>query len=283
MIEAARALEQLELTLSASVGKLIEHLPTLVAAALILLAGWLIARLIRSGTIRLIDLFNGLLEQGLPGQTQAVVHLPGSITRLIAGALYWITLFIFAVAALNTAGLTGFAAWLDSLVNFVPVIVTGGLVILVGYIFSVLVREVTLAAAHSARISEALVLSRLAQAITLVTAIVIGLELIGVDVTFLTTILGVSTAALLAGFALAFGLGARTLVSNLIAAHYLGTLVEPGQKIRIGDREGTVLELTATAIILDTADGRTSIPAKACQEQAVVVLVTDAAVGGEPG
>jgi hypothetical protein len=87
--------------------------------------------------------------------------------------------------------------------------------------------------------------------------------------------LGVSSAALLFGFTLAFGLGARTLVSNLIAAHHLREVLEPGQEIRIGDWEGTVLEVSATAVVLDTQEGRTSVPAKLYQEQAVVMLLSD--------
>ena len=87
--------------------------------------------------------------------------------------------------------------------------------------------------------------------------------------------LGVSTAALLTGFALAFGIGARTLVSNLIASHYIKELVEPAQKIRIGEWEGTVLAISATSVILNTPEGRISIPAKLYQEQPLVVLVED--------
>ncbi|MCB1710199.1 MAG: mechanosensitive ion channel, partial [Halioglobus sp.] len=185
-------------------------------------------------------------------------------------------LFVFVTAALKTAGLTGVAAWLERVVDFLPGIVTGGLIILVGYILAGLVRDVTLAAAHSAEFTEAVVISRLAQAITLITALVIGLDQIGIDVSFLTTMLGISSAALLFGFALAFGLGARTLVSNLVAAHHLRDVLEPGQDIRMGDWEGTVLEVSSTAVILDTEAGRVSVPAKLYQEQAVVLLLADA-------
>ena len=210
------------------------------------------------------------------------MYFSAGITRLVAGILYWIILFIFVTAALNTAGLTGVSAWLERIVDFLPGIVTGGLIILLGYILAGLVRDVTLAAAHSAEFTEAVVISRLAQAITLVTALIIGLEQIGIDVSFLTTMLGISSAALLFGFALAFGLGARTLVSNLIAAHHLRDILEPGQTIRIRNWEGTVLEVSPTAVILDTEEGRTTIPAKLYQEEAVITLVGGHPIVSEP-
>ena len=276
MANVADLTTQLETTLVAAAETIITSLPGIASALLLLLLGWFAARFIRALTLRLLNLLNLFLERVLSGRTRAAVYFSSGITRLIAAILFWIVLFIFVTAALKTAGLTGVAAWLERLVDFLPGIVTGGLIILLGYIFAGLVREVTLPPAHSAEFAEAVVISRLAQGITFVTALVIGLDQIGIDVTFLTTMLGVSSAALLFGFTLAFGLGARTLVANLIAAHHLRDVLEPGQEIRIGEWEGTVLEVSATSVVLDTEDGRTSVPAKLYQEQAVVMLLSDA-------
>jgi small-conductance mechanosensitive channel len=275
MADASDITTQLETTVQELTASIVAALPSIAAALLLLLVGIFAARLVRSLTLKLLHLLNLFLEQVLSGRTRAVVFFSAGITRLVASILYWIILFIFVTAALDTAGLTGVSAWLERIVDFLPGIVTGGLIILLGYILAGLVRDVTLAAAHSAEFTEAVVISRLAQAITLVTALIIGLQQIGIDVSFLTTILGISSAALLFGFALAFGLGARTLVSNLIAAHHLRDILEPGQTIRIRDWEGTVLEVSPTAVILDTEQGRTNIPAKLYQEEAVVTLLAD--------
>jgi len=277
MASLADLTAQLESTLVAAANDIITSLPGLAMGLLLLLAGWFAARFVRSLTLKLLELLNLFLERVLSGRNRAVVYFSSGITRLVAGILFWTTLFVFVTAALNTAGLTGVAAILGRVVEFLPGIVTGGLIILVGYILAGLVREVTLAAAHSAEFTEAVVISRLAQASTLVTALIIGLDQTGIDVSFLTTMLGVTSAALLFGFALSFGLGARTLVGNLIAAHHLRDILEPGQDIRIGEWEGTVLEISATAVVLDTEEGRTSVPAKFYQEQAVVILLSDAA------
>lgn len=269
--------EQLKDTLSASITEIIENIPGIAGAVVLLLVGWLVARLVRLTTIRLLGLLNHFLEKILTGRTRAVVRFSSGVTGLVAGIFFWITLFIFTTAALRVAGLAGISQWLERVVDYLPSILTGGMIILVGYVLSALVKDISLAAARSADFSGAQLISRLAQAVTFVTALIIGIEQVGIDVTFITTMLGVSTAALLTGFALAFGLGARTLVSNLIAAHYVRELIEPGQTIRIGEWEGTVLELSATTIILNTAVGRTSIPAKMYHEHAVSVLVPDSA------
>lgn len=275
MSNASEVSAQLKDTMLLTINEIINHLPSIFGALLLMLVGWLVARLVRAIVIRLLSLANRFLDRILTGRTRAVVRFSSGITRLVGGVLFWITLFLFATAALRIAGLSGMAAWLERIVDYLPSIVTGGIIILIGYVLSSLVKDATLAASRSAELAEAELVSRLAQAITFVTALIIGMDQIGVDVTFLTTMLGVSTAALLTGFAIAFGLGARTLVSNLIASHYLKELLEPGQQVRIGDVEGVVLEVSATTLILDTPEGRTSIPAKLYQEQAVSIVLED--------
>lgn len=266
---------QLQITFGEIVNGIIAQLPGILGALLLLVVGWLLAKAVRSIAIKLLNLLNGFLERVLSGRTRAVVRFSTGVTRLVGGVLFWVTLFIFTTAALRTAGLSGIAVWLERVVEYLPSILTGGLIILAGYILSSLVRDVTHATAHSAELAEADLISRLAQAITFVTALIIGMEQVGVNTTFLTIMFGVSSATFLAGFALAFGFGARTLVSNLLAAHYAKDLLEPGQRVRIGDCEGRVLDLSATNIIIDTPEGRTSVPAKVYQEQVVSVLLDE--------
>ena len=96
------------------------------------------------------------------------------------------------------------------------------------------------------------------------------------DITLLTAILSVTTAAVLGAFALAFGLGARTAVSNIIGAHYLRQTFETGHVVRFGAVEGTVTAITSTAVVLRIPEGQVIIPAKQFSES-ISVLVTGGA------
>jgi hypothetical protein len=80
---------------------------------------------------------------------------------------------------------------------------------------------------------------------------------------------------LIVSVAVAFGLGARVLVANLIGAQQLQRLLEPGQIARIDGMQGQVIELTPTSVILATEEGRMSVPAKRFQEAATLILTVD--------
>jgi small-conductance mechanosensitive channel len=80
----------------------------------------------------------------------------------------------------------------------------------------------------------------------------------------------------LGAFALAFGLGARAAVSNIIGAHYLRQTFEIGHVVRFGAIEGTVTAITSTAVIIRIPEGQVIVPAKQFSEE-VSVLVTGGA------
>ena len=254
----------------------ISYLPHLAGAMALLVLGWFVSGLVRTGMVKLVRAVVLLANRVLARGGNFRLKLSPPVLNLLSKLLFWVVFLFFVNLAAHNLMLTAVSDWLDQVVNYLPTFVAGGVILVGGALLSILARDVTYTAASSADLPQARLMGTLAQAGTLVTTLIIGLDQIGIDVTFLTTMLGVSSAALLFGFTLAFGLGARTLVANLIAAHHLRDVLEPGQEIRIGEWEGTVLEVSATSVVLDTEDGRTSVPAKLYQEQAVVMLLSDA-------
>ena len=118
-------------------------------------------------------------------------------------------------------------------------------------------------------------LGRAAQ-IAIVTAIgVAGVEQLGIDSQFLTVTLSVTMGAALGGAALAFALGARTEVSNIVAMHYVRKTYKVGQRVALGDVTGRVRELTTTAVVLETETERVHVPGKVFGEGISRLLTTD--------
>jgi small-conductance mechanosensitive channel len=151
---------------------------------------------------------------------------------------------------------------MSGLLENLPNVVTGVLIIFVGYLLANVAQIATHTAASSADIKHPEVPARIARVLTFVTALIIGIEQAGINVGFLTNMLIVIVAVLLSGAALAFGLGARTLVSNIIGVQQFRRHVTLGERVRFGEIEGVLIETTQTNIILDTNEGRQIIPAR---------------------
>lgn len=251
---------------------IIDHLPNVIGAILLLVAGWLLARFLRLVITRLIRTLNGLLDRQLQGSTLHFVRISHATEKLLGYVVFWSTILVFITIAVGLVGFSAAAAWLDRLVIFVPSLVSGGLIIVFSYILGTVARHLVQHATTAADISRAVLFGQIAQVVFLVIGVVIGLGQIGVDVTFLVILLAIGFAAVLAGFSLAFGLGARTMVQNLIAVRHLKQLVRPGQVVEINGNRGRVLEFSAMGLVLETAEGKKLIPASLCMEHAFSVI-----------
>lgn len=241
--------------------------PQLLGAVLVLLAGWFIAQLLRLSTRKLIRGLDALWSSGA-GEDSAAQLRSKRTQAIIAGNLvFWITLIFSIAIAANMAGWEMLSGWMDGIVVYLPNLVSGLLIILGGFLLSNIVRKGVTGAADSAGMAQGNVLARIAQVVVIFTTLLIGIEQIGINVDFLTNVLIVIIGVLLAGAALAFGLGARGLIANVIGAQYLRKHCRIGEQMRLGDIEGSIVEITQTCVVLDTEYGRAVIPAKLFQEQ----------------
>lgn len=260
-------------------GQFIEFIPDLVGAVLLILVGWIVARLVRSAGTRAAMWFNGFVERMFGRQQARYLRLSTAAIKLVGNITFWIIVLLFTTAATRILGLLAFSNWLNQVVGYLPTLLAGGLIILVGVVISALVRDLTTAAVASAGVAYGDLFGRGAQAIVLMTALIVGINQVGIDVTLLVTLMSILFAAVCTSFAFAFAFGARTFVSNLIGAHYLQQYYHPGQQARLGDVEGEILELTPTSVIVASEKGRVTVPAKIFNESTTLLL----SEGGDRG
>jgi hypothetical protein len=123
-------------------------------------------------------------------------------------------------------------------------------------------RKITEGAARSASLPAHDRIGRLTEVAVLVAVGLVAVEQLGVEISLLTTVLLIVIAALFGGAALAFGLGGRDWIANVLSAHYVERLYQTGQTIRVLEYEGKILRITETAVVLESADGEVAVPAR---------------------
>jgi len=95
----------------ASLAQLWDFVPGLAGAAVVLIAGYLLAKAVQKGALRLLRRvhLNEVLRKG--GVMQAVER-PGAHfnpTRVVAGVLFWLVMFTVMLVAANALGLDSLA------------------------------------------------------------------------------------------------------------------------------------------------------------------------------
>ncbi len=240
--------------------QVIAYVPQLAGAMLLLLLGWLTARFIRMILVRDTSAVTAGINRLVPRKLARKLTPSQQAMGIVGQVGFWAVLLLFVTAAAEAAALPILSAWLDQIVAFMPRALAAGVVLLVGYVLSSVARDAVTAPLSAAGISQARFVGVVVQATVLAASVIIGVAQIGIDVTFLTIVTAIALGSVLVSFAIAFALGARDLVANLIGIQQMRGRFVIGQTIRLDGTEGEILEFSASAVVLDTADGTMTIP-----------------------
>ena len=251
---------------------LITLLPNLLKAIILLFIGWLVAHLLHMLTVRLVSPLSRFLQRGIVDSEQKIPRMEWWVSGVIARIIYWMVFFLFLSAATEALNLQVVTNGLSYIVNFLPAVLAAVLIFLSGLVLSNIARAAILATAASSKIRYGELLGQGVKFIVLLLVCIIALEQIGIDSTLLIIITALVVGTLLGGLALAFGLGAPTAVSNIIASHYLTQTYKIGQQVKVGDVQGTIIEIKTNSVILDSPEGQVLVPAKEFSDKVSILL-----------
>jgi hypothetical protein len=250
--------------------RLAQYLPNIIGAVLLVVAGWLVALLIRIIFLRLMRAGERLLQR-FGKQEKSKKTQIASTTLFLAKFVFWIVILFFVTAALNLLQLNIISEWLNKIISYLPTLLAGGIIVFIGYLLSGLLKELILRS-NLATSNQRQFLAKTVHTLMIITVVLIGLDQIGIEITILTILFSIMIGSLIGSIALAVSLGARLAVSNLIGSHYLRQTYQPGQVVRIGEQQGKIIELTSTSIVLETAEGSVALPAKIVHELPVLLI-----------
>jgi len=248
-------------------------LPILITVIFILLIGYLLGRLIQHLVRRFILYLNEKMNQQLQN-SMLNVDLKNS-AQIIARTLFWIIIIISILISIQILHLDFLTLWFDRIVGYLPNILVAVIIVFVGIVSGRLLSDLIKSAASRTGIVNGIWLGSVVKYLTLFVSIVIAVDQLGVDIAFLTNLVIIILASLLFGASLAFGLGAKTAVSNILGSYYVRKSHQLGTRIRLGEVEGTIVKITDYSVSIETKTGLILVPAKEFNESHVTIIRED--------
>jgi small-conductance mechanosensitive channel len=237
------------------------YLPNTLGALALLGTGWLVARLLRSWTSRLVAGVERLIPKRLFERDVGSGGVDRLASDLVGRLVFWVVFLFFAAAAGEALQLPIATSSLARFSSYLPNVIAAGVILFAGILAGNVTRSAVVGAARSAGLGYGEALGQSAKLVVLMVAGVVAVDQLGVHSTLLIVTLSVLLASVLGAVGLAFGLGARTAVSNIIAAHHVVQLYRVGQHVRVGDVQGEIVEFRSIGVVLESAEGRVFVPA----------------------
>lgn len=190
----------------------------LCAVILILLVGWIIAKVIKNLIIRILDILqiDSYAERIGVEKILAKGGIKYSIAELIGVLTYWVVMLIALVIAMSTVNLNQQAAGLlNTIVLYIPRVISAIFILVLGLFSASFVNSAVQTAAANAGIEQSNLLGRLAQFVIIVFAVDIALRQLQIDISSIENAVIIIIGSLGLAFALAFGLGCKDIAGKL--------------------------------------------------------------------
>lgn len=199
-------------------GELLDVLPGLLAAAVIMLAGYFLARSLQRWTDRTLERlhFKRLADAG--GLTEAVGRMRLDPVHAIGKLVFWLTMLVAVLLASSALGLENVREMFGRMLSFIPTLISATVIIILGMIVGEFVRALIVASAGA--VEGVVTVAKLVKGAMVMIAVFMALQQVGVSEELVTSafVLILGSIALAAG--LAFGLGNRELAGELTRKWY---------------------------------------------------------------
>jgi hypothetical protein len=185
--------------------RILNFLPTLLIALVVLIVGWLLARLIRVLVTKFLAAvrFDRLVKTGLRAST-------------VANVLYWGVIFVVIIAVLEVLGLSTGELVLMRLTEILPRVFAAILILMLGLVFALIAGGMTRALVSSTTIKHRLLWVQAVRWLTMGFVGVLALEQLGIAAQLVVSLILIVVGAAAFSFALAVGLGCKDIARDMI-------------------------------------------------------------------
>ncbi len=195
-------------------------LPSLLGAAAILLAGYILARTLERWTDALLRRlnFNKMAERG--GLSEAMGRTGTRLDPIhaVGKLLFWMVMLVVILLASTALGLESINEMFGTMLSYIPTLIAAIVIVILGMIVGEFVRGIVLASAGAVEGVPAV--ARIAKGAVVVIAVFMAVQQLGVAEEIVTAAFTLILGALALGVGLAFGLGNRELAGEVTRRWY---------------------------------------------------------------
>lgn len=250
---------------------LIDLIPEFIFALVVLIFGYAIAKTFRY----LIKKFINNLPRVFNSETIKSRLYEGNLAQSathISNIVFWIIIVLTIFIITEILGVPLITSWFSGVVSYLPNILIASVIVFFGLVGGKLAGNIVISAINKANLEYGGVAGKAAQYVVVFISLMIATDQLGIEISFLVQLIDIIVAALLFGGALAFGLGAKNSVSNILASYYVQNNYREGDNVKIDEVSGQIVQIKSTSVVLKTKDGIVNIPAKEFSTKKSILL-----------
>lgn len=265
-------LEQVDLTLFKEMWQnILEFLPNLVAALVVLIIGWLLIKLITFFIKRALKIakVDDLAEKLNEIEIFRKVKFKPSI--ILTKTVKWILTLIVLIVIADILNMQMLKDAIVGFIAYLPQLFSALAILFVGIIIANMVKNAVSSVFKSLNLGGSKAIGNILFLVIAVIVSITALNQAGINTDIITNNLTIIFGALLLAFTISFGLGSKNLIEKLLHGFYSRKNLVVGQRIKVKGVEGVIESLDNISVVLNTDDGKLMLPIKDINENIVEI------------
>ena len=256
------------------IDSLINSLPRLTVGLLLFFLGWLLARILsrfiaRSLRILRFDVLMKNLEVESFLQRMKITRTP---SQIVGSFVYWILMLLIFVGFAEALKLNAVSEKIGALINYIPNIIIALIILIAGLYMAGKLREFIVATLSSYAIRAGRLVGNIIFYLLVIFIFLTALDQLKFNIDLLTSNIMILLGGVALAFAIGYGLAAKEIFPNIISAYYSKGMFQVGNRIRLNQSEGQIIEITNISVVIQTESGKKYIPAKKLITEEVEIL-----------
>jgi hypothetical protein len=201
--------------------RILAYIPILLGALIILIVGWIVAKLIRRAVDLLLKAvrFDVMADKTGISEVLRKGDLKITAREIVSGLVYWLIIIMVLVMTVDALGLPKASDVLASLFAYIPKVIAALLVLIVALFLASVVSGIVRTACGNANLPRPEIIAGVSRWAIIIFAVTIAMEELGIAPLLVGTAFNIILGGVVLALALAFGLGGKDA-----AARYLEEL-----------------------------------------------------------
>jgi hypothetical protein len=193
-------------------------LPKILGALVILVVGWIIAKIIKAVFIKALNFFrlNFLAEKAGIEKFLKDGGVKLSSIEIIGALAYWLIMLIVLLAAFNSLGLSVASELFRQIVLYIPNVFVAVAILIIGLFLANFISEILLTYLKNVGVEKADVMSNIGYYAVVIFAVLIALDQLNIGTDIINSAFKYIIGGICLALALAFGLGGREWAAHIL-------------------------------------------------------------------
>jgi hypothetical protein len=261
-------------TFNSLITQFVDFVPRIIGCIVVLLIGYFVANFIRAivrnvlGRMGLDKIGERLNQIGFIKQIKAEIKL----SNIIATALYYFIILMFLTAATEILGVETITSMVLSVVNFIPKLIAGAIMLQLGIIISDVIKSAVVTLCKSFNVPSAKLIGNLVFGFFLIITFISALAQIGINTALLESSFVIVFGGVVAAFGIGYGIASRDVLASIISSFYSKNKYSVGQHVKVDGVKGMIIEMDSLSVVIKTEEAKVVLPLRYFQSQKVEIF-----------